>query len=105
MQASQQTDLTVNLQLIHQSFIPGGKMAQEDTFVATVNLQMLATFIDPSGNQLAQRPLNYSAQASLWAPALTSQSTSCLTAAYDDEISRAAGDLACLLYTYDAADE
>ena len=94
VQTSQQTDLTVYLQLIHQSFIPGSNMAQEDTFVATINLQMLATFIDPSGNQLAQRPLNYSAQASLWAPALTSQSTSCLTAAYDDEISRAAGDLA-----------
>ena len=87
-------DLTVYLKLIHQSFIPGSKMAQEDTFVATVNLQMLATFIDPSGNQLAQRPLNYSAQASLWAPALTAQSTSCLTTAYDDEISRAAGELA-----------
>ena len=94
MQSSQQTDLTIHIQLTHQSFTPLAKMAQEDTFVANVSLQMLATLIDPNGKQLAQTPLNYSNQASLWTPALTSQSVSCLTSSYDEEINRAAAELA-----------
>ncbi len=94
VQSSQQTDLTIHVQLTHQSFTPAGKMAQEDTFVANVSLQMLATLIDPNGKQLAQTPLNYSNQASLWTPALTSQSVSCLTSSYDEEINRAAAELA-----------
>ena len=92
--ASQQTDLTIYLQLINQSFEPLGKMAQEDTFLAFVDLQMFATFIDSSGKQLAQTPLNYRAKASFWTPALTSQSGSCVTSTYDTEISRAAEELA-----------
>ncbi len=94
VQASQQSDLTIHLQLVHQSFQPTDKLAQEDAFVAFVNLQMLATFLDSAGKQLAQTPLNYSAKASLWTPALTSSSVSCVTSSYDDEISRAAGELA-----------
>ena len=94
VQASQQTDMTIHLQLIHQSFQPAAKIAQEDTFVAFVNLQMLATFLDSSGKQLAQTPLNYNVKASLWTPALTSQSISCTTSSYDEEINRAASELA-----------
>ncbi|MDA0740015.1 MAG: hypothetical protein O2999_14645 [Nitrospirae bacterium] len=94
VQASQQSDLTVHLQLVQQSFRPTDKLAQEDTFVAFVNLQMLATFMDSTGKQLGQTPLNYSANASLWTPALTSSSISCVTSTYDDEMSRAAGELA-----------
>ena len=94
VQASQQSDLTIHLQLVHQSFQAADKLAQEDAFVAFVNLQMLATFMDSAGKQLAQTPLNYSAKASLWTPELTSNSVSCVTSSYDDEISRAAGELA-----------
>ncbi|MDT7043409.1 caspase family protein [Candidatus Nitronereus thalassa] len=94
VQASQQNDLTIHLQLINQSFQPATKMAQEDTYIAFVNLQMLAIFMDSTGNQVAQTPLNYSAQASLWTPALTSSSVSCVTSSFDDEISRGAGELA-----------
>ncbi len=94
VQASQQSDLTVHLQLVHQSFQPATKIAQEDTYIAFVNLQMLAIFMDSTGKQLAQTPLNYSAQASILAPALTGQSVSCVTGTFDDEMSRAAGELA-----------
>lgn len=94
VQASQQSDLTVHLQLIHQSFQPADKLAQEDAFVAFINLQMLAIFMDSTGKELGQTPLNYSSTASLWTPALTSNSVSCVTSTYDDEINRAAGELA-----------
>ncbi|MFB3071044.1 MAG: hypothetical protein ACE1ZK_03155, partial [Nitrospirales bacterium] len=94
VQASQQSDLTVHLQLVHQSFQPATKIAQEDTYIAFVNLQMLAIFMDSTGKVLGQTPLNYSAQASIWAPALTSNSVSCVTGTFDDEMSRAAGELA-----------
>jgi len=94
VQASQQSDLTVHLQLVHQSFQPATKIAQEDTYIAFVNLQMLAIFMDSTGKQLAQTPLNYSAQASIWTPALTSNSVSCVTGTFDDEMSRAAAELA-----------
>ncbi len=94
VQASQQSDLTIHLQLTQQSFRPADKLAQEDTFVAFINLQMLATFMDSTGKQLGQTPLNYSGTASLWTPALTSSSTSCVTSTYDEEINRAAGELA-----------
>ena len=94
VQASQHSDLTVQVQLVHQSFQPATKIAQEDTYIAFVNLQMLAIFMDSTGKELAQTPLNYSAQASIWAPALTSNSVSCVTGTFDDEMSRAAGELA-----------
>lgn len=94
VQTSQQTDLTVYLQLTHQSFETPEKSAQEDTFLASINLQILATFIDSNGKQLAQTPLNYSAEASLWTPALMVQAGSCLTSSYDEEINRAAAELA-----------
>jgi len=94
VQASQQSDLTVHLQLVHQSFQPATKIAQEDTYIAFVNLQMLAIFMDSTGKELGQTPLNYSAQASIWAPALTSNSVSCVTGTFDDEMSRAAAELA-----------
>lgn len=92
--ASQQSDLTVHLQLLHQSFRSADSLAQEDAFIAFVDLQMLAIFMDSTGKELAQTPLNYSGQASLWTPALTGQSVSCVTSSFDDEISRAAGELA-----------
>ena len=94
VQASQHSDLTVQVQLVHQSFQPATKIAQEDTYIAFVNLQMLAIFMDSTGKELAQTPLNYSAQASIWTPALTSNSVSCVTGTFDDEMSRAAGELA-----------
>jgi hypothetical protein len=94
VQASQQSDLTIHLQLVSQSFQPATKMAQEDTYIAFVNLQMVAIFMDSTGKQVAQTPLNYSTQASLWTPALTSSSVSCVTSSFDDEISRGAGELA-----------
>jgi len=94
VQASQHSDLTVQVQLVHQSFQPATKIAQEDTYIAFVNLQMLAIFMDSTGKELAQTPLNYSAQASIWAPALTSNSVSCVTGTFDDEMSRAAAELA-----------
>ncbi len=95
VQASQQSDVTVQLQLVQQSFQPADKIEdQGDTYLAFVNLQMLATFIDSTGKQLAQTPLNYSAQASIWAPALTSQSVSCVTGSYDNEMRSAAEELA-----------
>ncbi|MCH7614524.1 MAG: hypothetical protein IH978_02120 [Nitrospinae bacterium] len=94
VQAAQHSDLTVQVQLVHQSFQPATKIAQEDTYIAFVNLQMLAIFMDSTGKELAQTPLNYSAQASIWAPALTSNSVSCVTGTFDDEMSRAAGELA-----------
>ena len=94
VQASQHSDLTVQVQLVHQSFQPATKMGQEDTYIAFVNLQLLAIFMDSTGKELAQTPLNYSAQASIWAPALTSNSVSCVTGTFDDEMSRAAAELA-----------
>ncbi len=94
VQASQQSDLTVHLRLVHQSFQPATKIAQEDTYIAFVNLQMLAVFMDATGKQLAQTPLNYSAQASIWTPSLTGNSVSCVTGTFDDEMSRAAAELA-----------
>lgn len=94
VQASQQSDLTVHVQLVHQSFQPVTKLAQEDTYIAFVNLQMLAIFMDSTGKELAQTPLNYSAQASIWAPALTSNSVSCVTGTFDEEMRRAASELA-----------
>lgn len=94
VQASQQSDLTIHLQLVQQSFQPADRTGEEDRYLAFVNLQMLAIFMDNTGKPLAKTPLNYSAQVSIWAPALTSQSVSCLTGTLDNEMSSAAVELA-----------
>ena len=93
-QAGQPSDLTIRLQLVQQSFQPADRIAEEDRFLAFINVQMLAVFIDPAGRQLAQTPLQYSDQVRIWTPALTSQSVSCSTGQLNSEMRNAAEELA-----------
>lgn len=94
VQASQAADVTVHLQLVNQSFQSTTSMAEEETYIAFLNLQLQAVFLDATGNELARLPLNYNEQVSIWAPALTGQSVSCTTGRYDDVIVSAAAQLA-----------
>ena len=51
--------LTIHLSLVHQSFVAPTRFAEEDTYKADLSLQVLAVYVDPAGNTLAQRPLTY----------------------------------------------
>ena len=96
-QPAQQSDLTIQLQLVQQSFQPADRIAEEDRFLAFVNLQMFAIVIDSAGRKLTQTPLTHSDQVRIWAPALTSQSISCATEQFNSEIRSAAEALATQL--------
>jgi len=67
---------------------------EEDRYDAAVNLNIQAIYEDAGGNALAQTPLTYHKTVSLWTPALTSQSSSCATAAIDGAVEAAAETLA-----------
>lgn len=94
VQASQTADLTVQIQLVNQSFQSATSMADEENAIAFVDLQLQAAYLDATGNELARQPLNYNEQVSIWTPALTGQSVSCTTGRYDDLIVSAALQLA-----------
>ena len=94
VQASQTADVTVQIQLVKQSFQSATSMADEENAIAFVDLQLQAVYLDANGNALARQPLNYNEQVSIWTPALTGQSVSCTTGRYDDLIVSAAIQLA-----------
>lgn len=94
VQASQSADVTVQVQLVTQSFQSATSMADEENAIAFVDLQLQAAYLDANGNELARQPLNYNEQVSIWTPALTGQSVSCTTGRYDDLIVSAAIQLA-----------
>ena len=85
--------LTIRLNLINQAFVPTNRIGQEDRYLANVNLQLLAVYVDAQGKELAQTPLQYSTSASMWTPALSSSSTSCATGQFDGAIHKAAKQL------------
>ncbi len=75
-------------------FDPITGSSQEDRYDARVDLELLAVYEDSEGRTLAKTPLTYHDTASLWIPALTSQSSSCSTGAIDGAVEDAAETLA-----------
>ncbi len=94
VQAIQPSDLIIQISLVGQSFQEVDRMAEEDNYLAFVNLQLRAVFIDKNGVELAQTPLHFNRQVRIWAPSLTGQSVSCATGQYDGKINGAAAELA-----------
>ncbi len=90
-------DLTIQINMIHHSLKEADRMAEEDNYLVFVDLQLQAVFVDRDGTQLAQLPLHFNDQMTVWAPALTGQSVSCATGQYDGTISNAAQALASQL--------
>jgi len=91
--AQQTNSLTIRLTLINQSFVPMNRTGEEDRYLALVNLQLLAVYVDAQGHELAQTPLQYDTKASMWTPSLSSSSTSCATGQFDGEIQKGAAQL------------
>ncbi len=75
-------------------FDPVTGSSQEDRYDARVDLELLALYEDSEGRTIAKTPLAYHDTASLWIPALTSQSSSCSTGAIDGVVEDAAETLA-----------
>ncbi len=94
VRAEQSSDLTIQLGMIHHSFQDIDRMAEEDNYLALLDMQLQATFVDRDGTELAQTPLRFNDQVNIWAPALTGQSVSCATGQYDAAIRSASQDLA-----------
>ena len=84
----------VILDLQQFAFDPVSKSGEEDRYNATVDLNLLAIYENSHGMALAQTPLAYHQPVTLWTPALTSQSSSCATAAIDGAVKEGAEALA-----------
>lgn len=80
---------------IHEfGFDPVSKSGEEDRYNAIINLNLLAVYENSSGTPLAQTPLTYHKNVTLWTPALTSQSSSCATGGIDNAVKEATETLA-----------
>ena len=97
VRAEQTPDLTIHLSMIQHSIREADRIAEEENYLVFVELQLQALFIDRDGTQLAQTPLRFNDQMTVWAPALTGQSVSCATGQYDATISGAAQAMASQL--------
>ena len=86
--------LTIHLSLVHQSFVAPTRFAEEDTYKADLSLQVLAVYVDPAGNTLAQRPLTYKERVSIWTPQDTSTPSTCATHQLEGAVVNAGDDLA-----------
>ena len=84
--------ITIDLQQF--GFDPVTKMGEETRYNAFVDLSLLAVYEDSGGTALAQTPLTYHNNVSLWTPELTSQSSSCSTTQLDGAVEAAAETLA-----------
>jgi hypothetical protein len=84
--------ITVDLQQF--GFDPVTKTGEETRYNAFVDLSLLAVYQDSGGTPLAQTPLTYHNNVSLWTPELSSQSTSCSTTQLDGAVEAAAETLA-----------
>ena len=67
---------------------------EEDRYNAVIDLNLLAVYENSHGASLAQTPLTYHKNITVWTPALTSQSSSCATGAIDEAIEEGAKTLA-----------
>lgn len=94
VQATRPSDLIIQISLVNQEFRAVDRMAEEDNYLAYLNFKLQAVFIDRSGAELGQIPLNYGGQVRVWAPAITGQSVTCTTGQYDAKINGAAAELA-----------
>ena len=94
VQSTQPSDLIIQFSMVNQSFQEVDRMAEEDNYLAFLNIQLQAVFIDQNGVELAQTPLHFNRQVRIWAPALTGQSVSCATGQYDAKINGAVAELA-----------
>lgn len=94
VQATQPSDLIIQISMINQVFQEIDRMAEEDNYLAHLDFKLQAVFIDRNGAELGQIPLNYGGQVRVWAPALTGQSVTCTTGQYDAKINGAAAELA-----------
>ena len=94
VQATRPSDLIIQIGMVNQSFREVDRMAEEDNYLAHLDFKLQAVFIDRSGAELGQIPLNYGGQVRVWAPAITGQSVTCTTGQYDAKINGAAAELA-----------
>ena len=86
--------LTIHLSLVHQSFVTPTRFGEEDTYKADLGLQVLAVYVDPGGNTLAQRPLTYQERVSIWTPQDTSTPSTCATRQLEGAVASAGDELA-----------
>ena len=86
--------LTIHLSLVHQSFVAPTRFGEEDTYKADLGLQVLAVYVDPGGNTLAQRPLTYQERVSIWTPQDTSTPSTCATHQLEGAVANAGDELA-----------
>jgi len=84
----------ITLDLQQFLFDPVTKTGEETRYNAFVDLSLLAVYEDSGGIALAQTPLTYHNNVSLWTPELTSQSSSCVTTQLDGAVEAAAETLA-----------
>ena len=94
VRAALENDLTIQIGLVNHSLQEVDRMAEEDNYLVFLDMQLQAVFLDRDGTELAQTPLRFSDQMTIWAPALTSHSVSCVTGQYDIAIGNAAQALA-----------
>lgn len=94
VQATRPSDLIIQISMVNQTFQELDRMAEEDNYLAAIDFKLQAVFIDRSGAELGQIPLNYGGQVRVWAPAITGQSVTCTTGQYDAKINGAASELA-----------
>ncbi len=94
VRAAQSPDLTVHINLVSHSLQDVDRIAEEDNYLVFLNLQLQAVFLDRNGTELARIPLRFNEQMTVWTPALTGHSVSCVTGQYDDTVGSAARNLA-----------
>ncbi|NKB81138.1 MAG: hypothetical protein GKS05_04460 [Nitrospirales bacterium] len=92
--ASASTNVVIQVSLANQVFDAINRSGEEDRYNATIDLELLAIFIDAQGNHVAKAPLVYHDTTRMWVPELSSQSSSCSTGQFDQEFYDAAEILA-----------
>ncbi len=84
----------VIVELEQFEFTPNDRSGDEDRYHAFLNIQLRTIYEDSRGTALAQSPLSYRENISLWTPEMSGQSSSCATGQIDAAIEEAAEILA-----------
>ncbi len=92
--SNQPSHITVQLRLIENSLGRGSQVGSENnTYAATLDIQLLALYLDANGNTVGQTPLSYRKDLNIWTPVLDSTGT-CNTFQLESELETAARTLA-----------
>lgn len=88
------TNMVVRVSLVKQSFTPETRTTDSEQYLADMSLQLLATYLDPDGNILAEIPLTYLERVSIWTPLVGTGGIACATGQLDAAVENGAHALA-----------